>query len=346
MVISPYKIDRLKELLSERRRITVVSHINPDGDAIGSGLAWTHILRSMGHEVEFIVPNSYPCFLNWMPDMKSVRIFKSEAERCADFIAGSDIFFFLDLNMPDRLEGLGKAIGTNTKAVRVLIDHHLNPPDIFDISISHTEASSTSFLVYKLAEAMGAAESITLAEAELLYVGISTDTGNFSFGNLTPELYAAVARLVEKGVDTVKLNNAIYNNFSVDRTRLMGYLLGKKMKVMKDHEYAAYICVSREELLKYRFRQGDSEGFVNIPLSIKGMKLSAFFMETKEGVKVSLRSKGDIDVDMMARKYFNGGGHKNAAGGKIQATIKETVDIFRKAVKSDFKDISNMVNSK
>ena len=339
MKLDKSSIERLKELLAKKSRITVVSHTNPDGDAIGSGLAWTNILKGMGHKVEFMVPNPYPYFLDWMQEINNVRIFKSAPKEYTEFIVASDIVFFLDLNQPDRLEELGKAVAKNETAKKVLIDHHLDPPALFDISISQKEASSASFLIYKVAEALGVADKITYPVAEALYVGISTDTGNFSFSNLTPELFRTVAKLVEKGVDAPKLNDAIYNNFSVDRTMLMGYLLSKKMRIMKGYDNVAYIYVSREELLRFNFKQGDSEGFVNIPLSIKGMEVSAFFMETKEGVKVSLRSKGYLDVNMMARQYFNGGGHKNAAGGKLTgSTLRKAVSTFRKAVRKESDD--------
>lgn len=335
-MIDNEKIDQLKQILAVKSQITVVSHVNPDGDAIGSGLAWTRILESMGHRVRFIVPNNYPAFLEWMTDIAYVNVFKIEPESNEKFIADSNVIFCMDFNQIHRLEGLGAAIEKNTTAPKILIDHHLEPPEIYDLSFSDTSASSTAFLTYRLIESLGITEAISYSIAESLYVGISTDTGNFTFGNLSPELFRAVACLVEKGLNTPALNIAIYNNFSADRMRLMGYVLNEKMTLIKGYR-VAYMTLDKEEQLKYNFHQGDSEGFVNLPLSIKDISMSAFFIQTKECVKVSLRSQGDIDVNAMARKYFNGGGHKNAAGGRLNEPLSRVVEIFKEAVKSELK---------
>ncbi|MDR0954961.1 MAG: DHH family phosphoesterase, partial [Rikenellaceae bacterium] len=325
-MIDKKEVEALKELLAEPKRITVVSHVNPDGDAIGSGLAWTAMLEEQGHTVRFIVPNAYPAFLEWMAEINKVYVYKIDPEALDEYIAESELIFCLDFNQIDRLDALGLRIAENGKAKRILIDHHLQPPQNFNLMFSDTSSSSTSLLVYELLEALGWEKQVNYPVAEALYVGICTDTGNFSFGYLTPELFRVVARLVEKGVDPPKLNVAIYNNFSAERMRLMGYMLHQKMEIIPTYR-AACMTLDKEEQKRFRFKPGDSEGFVNLPLSIKTVSLSAFFLETKECIKVSLRSRGEIDVNDMARKYFNGGGHKNAAGGKHFGPMREAVQV-------------------
>jgi len=334
-MIDKKNIERLKEILAEPKQITVVSHVNPDGDAIGSGLAWAHMLGIHGHTVRFIVPNNYPAFLDWMAGIDQVHIYKMNPESCGKYIADSDVIFCMDFNQINRLEQLGQEIEKNKKAIRVLIDHHLDPPQMYDLMFSDTSSSSTALLAYKLIEALGWDSDMTYPVAEALYVGLCTDTGNFAFGYLTPDLFRVVARLIEKGVDPPKLNIAIYDNFSVNRMRLMGYMLNEKMEVFPSYR-AACMGLDKEEQKKYRFQPGDSEGFVNLPLSIKNISLTAFFLETKECIKVSLRSQGEIDVNRMARKYYNGGGHKNAAGGKHFGSMQEAMHIFKTALKSDW----------
>lgn len=325
-------IRSIGELLAEKRRITVVSHTNPDGDAIGAGLGLTKILTRLGHEVRFMVPNNYPYFLDWIDGIELIHIYKTEKEACDKFIAASDVVFCVDFNLIDRLEGLGVAIMANGGAKKVLIDHHPMPPEgVYDIMISDAAASSTSLLIYNLIVGLGAERFLDKSVAESLYVGISTDTGNFSFGNLSPELFRTVARLVECGIDLPKLNIGIYNNFSADRMRLMGYILDKKMK-FTDKPWIAYMSLDAEEMKKYNFRQGDSEGFVNLPLSIKDVRMSVIFIEAADCIKVSLRSQGDIDVNRFARKYFNGGGHKNAAGGKYFGALGDCIAFFLEVI--------------
>ena len=337
-MIDEQKISELRTLLAEPRQITVVSHVNPDGDAIGSGLAWTRLLEKHGHTVRFIVPNPYPAFLEWMTDIAEVHVWKMETEACEQYIAGSEIVFCLDFNQIERLEKLGEEIVKNTRAAKVLVDHHLQPPQEYDLAFSDTTASSTSLLVYQLAEALGWDDDLDYPAAEALYVGICTDTGNFAFGHLTPELFRVVARLVEKGVDPPKLNIAIYDNYSANRMRLMGYMLNEKMEVFPEYR-AACMALDKTEQKQYNFQPGDSEGFVNLPLSIKNISLTAFFLETRECIKVSLRSQGEIDVNRIARQYYNGGGHKNAAGGKYFGTMEEAVGIFKELMKTAGKGV-------
>ena len=337
MVIDQQSLDRLEAMLDGGpKKIVVVSHTNPDGDAIGSSLAWRRILEKKGHDARCVVPNKYPYFLDWMADISKVGVFKEDTSgEIARFIGEADLIFCLDFNLIGRLEGLGSTIEANTRAKCVLIDHHLDPPAGFDLVFSYPQECSTSYIVYKLIERYSGLAMLDYPAAEALYVGIMTDTGNFSYSNLSADLFRAVAHLVEKGVDIPFINTAIYNGFSESRVRLLGYALNDNMTVMRDYG-VGFIMLRESELRRFRFLPGDSEGFVNYPLSIKGVRMSAMFLETRQFIRVSLRSRGDVDVNVFARKYFGGGGHRNAAGGKSFVDMAATVEHFRAAVREFF----------
>ena len=339
MELSHKQIESLKEMLAQPRlRIVILSHTNPDGDAVGSSLAWAEVLRARGHEVTCVVPNKYPYFLDWMPGIEEVVVFKTDTEgRAVKAIAEADVLFCLDFNAVSRLEILSETIQGNTTARRVLIDHHLQPDEGFDIVFSHPESSSTCFLVYCLVEAMYGTGAITRRMGELLYVGMMTDTGNFAFSHLTPELFRAVAVLLEKGISIPEIHNSVYNAYTEGRARLFGYAINRKMALIEDGT-VAYMSLLESEMRRFQFQQGDSEGFVNYALTIKKVKMSAMFLAHRKFIRVSLRSRGDVDVNLFARKYFNGGGHKNAAGGKSFVSMQETIDHYIKSVKEFAQD--------
>ena len=334
MELSKERLERLRELLAPaHQQIVIVSHTNPDGDAVGSSLAWAEALRSMGHEVTCVVPNKYPYFLDWMQGIEEVVVFKNDTEgRAARAIADADILFCLDFNAVSRLEILSETIGANTTARRVLIDHHLSPDEGFDLSFSHPDSSSTCFLVYSIVEALFGAQAVTRRMAEALYVGIMTDTGNFAYSFLTPELFRAVAVLVGTGISIPDIHNNVYNAYTEGRARLFGYAINRKMEIIQDGT-VAYMSLLENEMRRFQFQQGDSEGFVNYALTVKKMKMSAMFLAHRKFIRVSLRSRGDVDVNLFARKYFSGGGHKNAAGGKSFVSMQETIAHYIKSVK-------------
>lgn len=334
MELSHKQIESLKEMLAQPRlRIVILSHTNPDGDAVGSSLAWAEVLRARGHEVTCVVPNKYPYFLDWMPGIEEVVVFKTDTEgRAVKAIAEADVLFCLDFNAVSRLEILSETIQGNTTARRVLIDHHLQPDEGFDIVFSHPESSSTCFLVYCLVEAMYGTGAITRRMGELLYVGMMTDTGNFAFSHLTPELFRAVAVLLEKGISIPEIHNSVYNAYTEGRARLFGYAINRKMALIEDGT-VAYMSLLESEMHRFQFQQGDSEGFVNYALTIKKVKMSAMFLAHRKFIRISLRSRGDVDVNLFARKYFNGGGHKNAAGGKSFLSMEETIDHYIRSVR-------------
>lgn len=317
--------EKFQTLCSNASRIAIISHTNPDGDAIGSGLALTRFLRDIypNNKSRFFVPNHFPQFLAWADPEGDVEVFKENAAEAEAFLAAADLIIIVDFNQTSRLEQMSKALDMNLFAPRVLIDHHINPPQ-YDLMFHSAASSSTAFLVYELIVSIGGEEVINKSIAEALYLGMMSDTGGFSFGNLTPALYRTLAVLVERGLNPVEINRAFYNTQSEDRVRLMGYLVSEKM-VVKSAKRAAYITLDDAEKEKYKFQIGDSEGIVNIPLSVNGIDFSAFMMQTKECIKISLRSVGDLDVNVICNEHFNGGGHRNAAGGKFFGTMEQAV---------------------
>ncbi len=332
MELSQNSIEQLSALLSEPAlKVVVLSHTNPDGDAVGSSIAWAEALRSRGHHTTCIVPNKYPYYLDWMTGIRDIVIYRNEAERAAEAVAEADVIFCLDFHTLSRLDALGDVIAANTKARRVLIDHHLDPSQDFDIIFSHPESSSTCFLVYSIIEALWGAQSVTATQAEVLYVGMMTDTGNFSFSHLTPELYRSLAVLSATGIDIPQIYNNVYNSFTEGRARLFGYTINRKMKFLRKGT-VAHMSLTEEEMRRFWFQQGDSEGFVNYPLTVKKMRMSAIFIEHTDFIRVSLRSRGKVDVNVFAGRYFEGGGHKNAAGGKSYVSMEETIARFEAAV--------------
>ena len=338
MQIATNKIDELRALLSSPQRIVILAHTNPDGDAIGSSLAWAEILERDGHNVTCIVPNRFPYYLDFMPNSESIVIHKTDTQgRAIEAVRRADIIFCLDFHTMSRLDGLSDVIDENQHAKRVLIDHHLDPMEDFDLMISYSEASSTCYLVALLVEAMFGSEAITKTMAENLFVGMMTDTGNFAFSSVTPDVFRMVSILASKGISIPDIHTNVYNSFSEGRARLFGYVINRKMKIFHNGT-VAHMSLTADELKRFWFQQGDSEGFVNYPLTIKKMKVSAIFTEHSDFIRVSLRSRGDIDVNIFAQRYFNGGGHKNAAGGKSFMSMEDTIKHFENSIKEYAKD--------
>ena len=328
MNIDKERVEELRNLLAEPRKIVIVGHTNPDGDAIGSSLALAEVLIARGHKVTCTLPNNYPYYLRWIPNSENIIIYRNDEEhRTEKALDEADVIVCADMNSLTRADALGEAVAKNTTAKRVLIDHHLFPAEGFDIMFSYPELSSTAFLMYSVIVALYGKEAITEKVATQLYVGIMTDTGNFAFSALTPELFEAVAVLSGTGIDIPQIYNNVYNSFTEGRAKLFGYTINRKMKTLLGGR-VAYMSLTEEEMRRYWFQQGDNEGFVNYPLTIKKMKMTAMFTAQQGFIRVSLRSRGNVDVDTFARRYFNGGGHKNAAGGKSFVSMEETIQHY------------------
>ena len=280
----------------------------------------------MGHTVDVFVPNKVPDFLKWMKNCDKIHIASREVEKAQEIITNATIIFAVDFNDISRIDTFSDLI-KKSNAYKVLIDHHPDPDPLADLIISQTSVSSTAELVYYLLRELNLSNLIDKDISECIYCGIMTDTGCFSFNSSRTETFHTVAELLNYNINKDKIYDLVYDNFSYSRMKLMGYCLDKKMVYLKEHK-TAYISLSQKELREYNFRIGDSEGFVNMPLSIKGVILSALFIEKKDMVKISLRSKGNFAVNKIAAEYFHGGGHENASGGESYESLEKTVDKF------------------
>ncbi len=309
------EIAKLKTLLLSPKQITLLTHINPDGDAIGSILGLYKFLTNMGHTVSPIVPNNYPAFLKWMPNGEKIIIYNNHVEKSKKIIAKADLIFCLDFNDPVRIGEIGENL-KNNNAVKILIDHHPMPNPIFDIIFSDTMVSSAAEKIYIVIKELNVPQFIDKQVAECLFTGIIADTGSFSFGVKNSDVFRNAAEIMDYGINKEAITRRLMDNHTHNRLKLLGYCLSSKLVVLPEYK-AAYICLTENEKAKFDYQIGDSEGFVNTALSISNVIFSTFIMETDTLIKYSFRSKGNFDVNQFARTYFNGGGHKNASGGRI-----------------------------
>lgn len=325
-ILSTAKLGFLRNKLKESEKFLIITHQNPDGDAIGSALGLFHALKNFGIESKVIVPNDFPGFLKWMPASDEILVFEKNKKQIIGLLEEKPFIFFLDFNDISRTGKIKETIEKNS-SFSILIDHHPDPGDFANITLSHIGASSTAELVYQFVKSLLGNHVIDKPVAECLYAGIMTDTGSFSYNSSNPLTYAILSELLSFGIDKDDIYSNVYDNFSKDRMKLLGYCLDQKMVVLENYG-TAYISLTNEEKKKYNFQPGDSEGFVNFPLSISGINFSAYFMENGKKVKISFRSKGDFPANLFAEKYFNGGGHKNAAGGESDLSIDKAVERF------------------
>lgn len=327
-------IEGLERLIAEGSFFVLTCHAGPDGDALGSTLGLAHYLKSLGKEALVIVPDAYPDFLAWMPDSQEILRFDKHRDKAELMIAMADVIFAMDYNALNRVDDMGELIG-KAKAKKVLVDHHLQPDTFCDICFSYPQLSSTCEVVFRLILAMNGYDQLTKAACECLYAGMMTDTGCFSYGPCTQEVYLIISMLMQKEINKDRIYNKVYNNYSEGRLRLMGYVLYKKMRVFPEL-HAALITLSREEMQRFDFNKGDTEGLVNIPLQMKGIYFSAFLREDteKDLIRVSLRSQGTFPCNKFAAQYFNGGGHLNASGGQHNGTLSEAITLFEEALES------------
>ncbi len=316
-------LNGVQSRLKSKQRIVILTHSNPDGDAMGSSLGLCAYLRNKGHVTRVIVPNDFPDFLAWLPGSPEVLVFEKNKAAAADLINDASLIFCLDFNTLKRI-GEPAALIEASSAYKVMIDHHQQPDSFPDCLFHDTNASSTAELVYDFITAMGDQKLITAESGICLYTGIMTDTASFRFPSASPHTLQIAASLKELGVETHRAHEQVYDVNTEDRLRLMGYAISEKMVVLKDVK-TAYISITKAELERFNFRKGDTEGLVNWCLSVSGIILGVFFMEKDNEIRLSLRSKGKFDVNAMARKYFNGGGHIHAAGGSFDGNLQEAV---------------------
>jgi len=318
----------LIKLLAQPQKIVITTHHKPDGDAMGSSLGLYNYLIQQGHHVKVITPTDYPEFLFWLPGNEEVIIYTENEKQSADLITSADIIFCLDFNALNRINEMGELVGASS-AVKVMIDHHLEPQDFDDYRYWNINACATAQLIYTfITEELNNKKLINKEVATCLYTGIMTDSKSFSLPNTTSAVHRIIADLIDEGAVNWHIYDQVYNNSSENRLRFLGICLSEKLEVL--HEFnTAIITATKEDLEKYEVITGDTEGIVNYALSITGIKLAAFIVERTDKVKLSLRSKGEFPANDICKKYFNGGGHRNAAGGASTDSLEQVINQFK-----------------
>ncbi len=322
--INKESVNQAKQLIDNAEHIVISIHLSPDGDAMGSSHALKHLLYRLGKtDITIIAPNEYPHFLKWLPEAEQVIIYDSQKELADAKFEAADLVICADYNEPKRI---GKVADTMlaSKAKKIMIDHHVGPADFADVTLSYPQMPSCCELVYHVIDMMGYKNLIDKTIATCIYTGMMTDTVNFSVNFEDPDTYLILADLLRLGINRNEVYSNVYNQYSASRTRLVGYCLYQKMKIYPEYR-TAVIALTGKELYPFNFSSGDAEGIVNIPLQIADVDMSVFMREDKDKIKISFRSKGDLVTNIFAKRFFNGGGHKNAAGGESYKTIPQTV---------------------
>ena len=325
------QLEQLKPWLDKPATVVIIPHKNPDGDAMGSCLAWQGMLNQLGHSTTVIAPNDYPTFLHWLPGHDNVIIYENHQDAADKLIAEADMIFTLDFNTLKRIDQMGVRVAESA-ATKIMIDHHQEPDDYADIMFSTPAVGSTCELVFQIIEAMGLVKHIDQDIASCLYTGIVTDTGSFRFPSVTAATHRAVAKLIDAGANHSEIHEKIKDNARPDRLKLLGIAL-KNMVFVSEYK-TAYITLSQDELDACNYQKGDTEGFVNYGLSVAGIEMAVLMTENKKEdvIKISFRSKGDLAINLFAKTYFEGGGHINAAGGKSDKSLQETEAYFLKSL--------------
>ncbi len=325
-------IQAFKALIDVPGRMVIITHFKPDADALGSSLGLAGFLKKKGHLVTVITPSDYPAFLSWMPGNAEVVALSNESrepeKKAKTEIAAADAVFCLDFSSLKRIEDLEESVRT-APGKKILIDHHLDPEQFADFEQWNAQAASTAGLVFQLIEQIGEKHLVDANIANCLYAGVMTDTGGFRHSNTTQTEFLIASELTGLGANPSYVAKQIYDTNSLERLKLTGFVLSKKLQVVPDY-HTAYITLTSDELKQFSSQTGDTEGLVNYGLSIKGIKLSVLMYDRKEEIKLSFRSLGDFSVNEMARKYFEGGGHKNASGGTSRVSLEETLQRFLK----------------
>lgn len=323
-------MDQIKEvgqLLSSAKDIVILTHRNPDGDAIGSSLGLSLFLQRLNHSVKIITPSEYPDFLAWLPQSNEIIIYDTDPEVADRAIERCDMIFLLDFNSMDRIDKAGE-VADKRKVPKVMIDHHLFPEPAADYIFSDTTASSTCEMVFDFICDLGMKNMVDPLIGDCLFTGILTDTGSFKYST-SPKLFRTVADLIEAGVDDYRLQDLIFNSLTEKQLRLLGHCLYNRMEIISEFN-TGLIWLTKEDYTTFDIQRGDTEGIVNFLLRLRNVKMAAFIHEQPTITKLSLRSKGDLDVQVIAKKHFRGGGHKNAAGGASFQGLEATLRRFKK----------------
>jgi bifunctional oligoribonuclease and PAP phosphatase NrnA len=329
-IIAEDQVQQAKHLFKKANKVAIVTHQSPDGDAVGSTLALADFLQQQEKLVQVIFPDPFPEFLEWMPGSKDALIYSMQPKACEAYLNNSDVIVCLDFNQLKRLGSMNAAVEDST-AKKIMIDHHPNPDTFADVTMSYPKVSSTSELIFRYICRSGSFDEMSRECAECVYTGMMTDTGAFTYNSNRAEIYFIVSELLEKGVDKDLIYNKVFNTWSADRMRLMGFLLNERMTLYPEYG-VAILYLSLQDVKPFEYKSGDSEGFVNLPLSIKGIFVSVFVREDTDKVKLSFRSQGFFPVNEIAARLFKGGGHLNAAGAEFSGTLQEALQILSKAL--------------
>ena len=334
------QIKRLKHILNTRQNIIIIPHKNPDGDAMGSTLGLCHFLTKLGHKAKVVVPNDYPDFLKWLPGSEEVIIHELNTKHSTSTIEKADLIFTLDFNALHRAGHSLEKILNNADTRKIMIDHHQQPEDYAEITYSDVTIASTCEMVYNVIEYLGEVSKLDASIATCLYTGIMTDTGSFKFSSTSSRTHFIVGKLMESGISHAEIHQNVFDSNSYERLQLLGRAL-QNLKIIPEYR-TAYITLSQSELDEFKFRKGDTEGFVNYGLSIKGIIFAAIFIENEQEqiIKISLRSKGTFSVNAFSRAHFNGGGHNNAAGGRSELSLDSTIEKFISILPEYQKDLA------
>lgn len=324
------KFSDIKKVIAKANDIIIVTHLNPDGDAVGSSFGLFHYLKNKKKKVKVVVPNEFPSFLKWIPSSKQALVFEGNEASVEKQINKADLIFILDFNNYKRVDKLGELM-QKSSAKKMLIDHHQEPAMVYDHYFHDVKASSTCELVYDLICGLDSKKALDKKIASCLYTGIMTDTGSFRFESTSQRTFEAASTLIAAGADNARIYENVFDDYSQSRLKLLGYCLNDKLVFLPEYN-TAYFALSEEELNRFEFKKGDTEGIVNYPLSVNKIKFSAFFSEREGRVRISFRSKHTFDVNKFARAHFSGGGHINAAGAGSDVPLKESIDRFLKAL--------------
>ena len=325
------KLNELKLLLQNKKNIVITIHRGPDADALGSALALSDVLKQLNHNVTVVSPNDYASFLYWMKGNNEVVIFTEQTEKAIEITNNADLIFLLDFNDLSRIGEYTETV-RNSSSTKIMIDHHQEPNmNDADLVFSDTSSCSTAQLLFEILDGLSFKSMINKDVAECIYAGIMTDTGSFKYSSTTSKTHKVISELIDAGAENSKIHDLIYDNYSEDRTKLLGYCLNDKLQIFPELN-SAIISLTEEELDRFNFKKGDTEGVVNYALAIKGIIFAVFIAEKEGKVKLSLRSKGDFKVNEIAKKYFSGGGHMNASGGisdrSVEGTVKKVIEVF------------------